>query len=254
MGIESKSEGLKLKRKKRAKIIVGIIILGIGIGFSIFLLYSYPAMPEADLALESDANVQVTRSEWITFTPVVNASTTGFVFYPGGKVSASAYAPLVRAIAEAGFPSFLVPMPLDLAVFAPDKAAGVLLANPSITTWAIGGHSLGGTMAAQFVHVHPGDFSGIVFLASYPADANNLSSIPIDALSIYGTNDKVLRRDIPGTASLLPGTASIVEIPGGNHAYFGWYGEQIGDGTATITRETQQAMTLDLIVPFLAGL
>ncbi len=254
MGFDNNADKLKIKRKKRAKIIAGIIATGIGTAFCVFLLYSYPAMPEAELALESDANVEVTRSEWITFSPVTNASTTGFIFYPGGKVAATAYAPLLRMIAEAGFPSFLVSMPLDLAVFAPDKAATVLTANPAISIWVIAGHSLGGAMAAQFVHAHPGTFSGLVLLASYPADWNNLSAVPVDVLSVYGTNDKVVRRDIPGTAALLPITATIVEITGGNHAYFGWYGEQVGDGTATIARETQQAMTRDLIVPFLASL
>ena len=36
-------------------------------------------------------------------------------------------------------------------------------------------------------------------------------------------------------------------IPGGNHAYFGKYGEQKGDGEATISREDQTKETVKIL-------
>ena len=49
---------------------------------------------------------------------------------------------------------------------------------------------------------------------------------------------------------LPPGTV-FVEVQGGNHAFFGDYGEQGGDGVATITREQAQeqirAASLELV-------
>ncbi len=40
----------------------------------------------------------------------------------------------------------------------------------------------------------------------------------------------------------------MVEIKGGNHAQFGSYGEQYGDGTAAIPAEEQRKITVDAIL------
>jgi len=43
----------------------------------------------------------------------------------------------------------------------------------------------------------------------------------------------------------------MTEIAGGNHAQFGYYGTQLGDNSATISREEQQAETAVAILTFL---
>ena len=43
-------------------------------------------------------------------------------------------------------------------------------------------------------------------------------------------------------------------IEGGNHAQFGYYGIQLGDDSATISREEQQAETVAAILTFLVQL
>lgn len=69
-------------------------------------------------------------------------------------------------------------------------------------------------------------------------------------LSIYATNDGVsASEDIEASRNDLPGDARWVEMVGDNHAQFGWYGEQPGDGKATISRAEQQ----DQIVTATAG-
>jgi dienelactone hydrolase len=143
-------------------------------------------------------------------------------------------------------------MPLNLAVFAPDRAAEVMAAFPQIGRWAVGGHSLGGAMAARFALQNPDAVQGLVLWAAYPASTDDLSGHPLAVASIYGTLDGLATEDkIAASRPLLPGNTLWVAIEGGNHAQFGWYGPQSGDGTATISREEQQrqivAATLELL-------
>jgi hypothetical protein len=205
-----------------------------------------PAPEAAALAaLASDARVTVTTEKWLVFRPAGTEPDTGLVFYPGGKVDPRAYAPQARAIAEEGFLVIIVPMPLHLAVLAPDRGVEVLAAYPAVRRWAIGGHSLGGSMAAHFAHVHPGAVQGLVLWASYPAGSDDLSRADLLATSIYGTRDGLVTADkLAASRALLPPGTVWTVIDGGNHGQFGWYGPQGGDNPATISHDEQQAQTV----------
>ena len=209
-------------------------------------------MPDALAALQSDAEVEVQTDPWLVFEPTASAPRTGLILYPGGRVDARAYAPAARAIAQAGYLVVLVPMPLDFAFLAPDRAAEVMAAFPGVEHWAVGGHSLGGAMAARFAHQTPRLVEGLVLWASYPAAGDDLSGRDLAVTSIYGTVDGLATGDeIEASRSLLPPGTHWVAIEGGNHAQFGWYGPQSGDNPATISREEQQAQivaaTVDLL-------
>jgi pimeloyl-ACP methyl ester carboxylesterase len=133
-------------------------------------------------------------------------------------------------------------MPLNLAVLAPDRAAEVMAAFPGIESWALGGHSLGGAMAANFAHSNPGAVRGLLLWAAYPGASDDLSGYQLAASSIYGTRDGLATPDkIDASRPLLPPDTQWTAVDGGNHAQFGWYGPQPGDGEATISREEQQA-------------
>ena len=108
-------------------------------------------MQEALTAMQSDSSVQVTKDGWITFMPAGGEPDTGVIFYPGGRVDHRAYAPLMSELAANGYLVSLVPMPFNLAVFGSESASQVIAAHPEIEHWVIGGHSLGGAMAASFV-------------------------------------------------------------------------------------------------------
>jgi hypothetical protein len=112
-------------------------------------------MKQAINALQSDSNVTVISGQWLTFKPTTTNYTTGLIIYPGGRVDYRSYAPLAHAIANEGYLTIIVPMPLNLAVFGANAANEVIASHPEITSWAIGGHSLGGTMAAQFAYQNP---------------------------------------------------------------------------------------------------
>lgn len=232
---------------------LAIILVISAAGFVIWANITNPVMDEAISALQSDAAVTVLQDEWIAFTPAADDPTTGFIFYPGGKVDARAYAPLMRSLAEAGYLAVIVPMPLNLAFTGINRAADVMAAYPDIEHWVIGGHSLGGAMAANYVYNHPGTLDGLVLYASYPADSNNLAAYGLPVLSIYGTEDG-LADVLAKSAGLLPDDALLLVIDGGNHAQFGYYGLQDGDGEAQISRADQQSQAVRATLEFLENL
>lgn len=219
-----------------------VIVLVAGAGFVIWAgTPSGETMPEALDALESDDVVAVDTSRWLVFTPADSEPTTGFIFYPGGRVLAQSYAPLGRRLAEEGYLAVLVTVPLNLAIFDTGAAAPVIEAFPDIRHWAVGGHSLGGVAAADFAHSNPGTVEGLLIYASFPQAADDLSDRDdLVVASVYGTLDGLaLAEEIENSAQYLPDDTQFVAIEGGNHAQFGWYGEQSGDNAATISHEEQ---------------
>lgn len=213
-------------------------------------------LPEATAALLSDGQVQVESGQWLVFRPGGGeAPTTGFIFYPGGRVDPRAYAPPLRSLAAQGYLVVAVPMPFNLAVLAPDKAGEVIAAYPAVRRWAIGGHSLGGSMAARYAHSHPGAIAGLVLWAAYPDAADDLSRTTLPVVSIYGTRDGLATTaKIIASQPLLPPGTRFVGVVGGNHAQFGSYGPQSGDNAAGLTRAAQQARVVAATLELLIGL
>jgi acetyl esterase/lipase len=243
--------------RKSLRILLWVLgLLAILIGG--FVLWGYtPAkpMPEALSALQSDAQVTVTDNAWLTFAPTGVQPDTGLIFYPGGRVEPRAYAPAAHAIAAQGYLVILVRMPLNLAVLNPAAAADVIDAHPEIRYWAMGGHSLGGAMAANFAFYNPDEVHGLVLWAAYPASNNDLSASGLNVASIYGTLDGLATGEkIDASRPLLPRDTTWVAIEGGNHAQFGWYGEQSGDNAASISRPEQQAQVISATIVLLESL
>src|SRR5512137_2636652 len=242
--------------KKRVKIalkITGVVILVGIIGFIAWGLTPLGPTSEALAALESNANVTVQdKGNFIVFTPTSHIPITGFILYPGGHVDYRSYAPIAQEIASHGYRVSIVRMPLSLAVFSIDRADEVISAYPDMRYWVIGGHSLGGSMAAAYARSHSDEVQGVAFWASYPSSSDDLSTTDLKGLSTYGSNDPVLDRDnFNDTVSLLPHETIMKVIEGGNHAQFGNYGLQPGDGTATISAADQQRQAADLTVRLL---
>ncbi len=242
-----------MKIVKRILIALALLLLLATAGFVFWAENPLGPMSGALPALQSDAQVEVSTEPWLTFAPATHSPTTGLILYPGGRVAPRSYAPLARQITAAGYLVVIPPMPLNLAVFAPGRADDVIAAHPEIKHWVIGGHSLGGSMAANFVYNHPESVDGLLFWASYPAGNNPLAGLNLPILSIYGTED-MGREGIEARRGLLPPHTEWVVIQGGNHAQFGWYGLQPGDGEALISREEQQAQILQATLNFLNNL
>ncbi len=248
--------------KKRSRFpgrALAIFLLMLVVAVGGFVLWgSTPLGPSAEAvaALRSDGSVVVTDAQWLTFAPASTTPVAGLVFYPGGRVDSRAYAPSARALAARGLLVVIVPMPLNLAVFAPGRAAEVIAAHPEVAVWAVGGHSLGGAMAAAFAGSHPDAVEGLVLWAAYPASGNGLSGRDdLAVLSVYATLDGLMTEaERTASASLLPGTACWVALDGGNHAQFGSYGVQRGDHPATLSAAAQQGQIVNATAAFLLGL
>lgn len=173
----------------------------------------------------------------------------GLIFYPGGKVEYTAYEPLMRECAAKGILCVLVKMPLNLAVLDVSAADGVREAYTDIDRWYIGGHSLGGSMAASYIGEHADSFEGLVLLGSY--STADLSSGDVDVLSVYGSEDRVMNAEkYEKYKSNLPEGFTEYVLEGGCHAFFGMYGEQDGDGEAEITNIKQIKLTAEKIADF----
>jgi len=214
-----------------------------------------PQAPMSEISSQISKGVWQPSCQCLVFQAKEPSSDTGFIFYPGGHVDFRSYAPLMADLASHGYTSVIVKMPLSLAVLDIDAADRVQNALPEISNWVIGGHSLGGSMAAEYARTHPGEISGLVFLASYPGNSTDSSQTLLPVLSILAENDGLATSDKINAANyLLPDGTTYLQIEGGNHAQFGWYGEQQGDGVATITREVQQEIVINAIVEFLKGI
>jgi pimeloyl-ACP methyl ester carboxylesterase len=223
---------------------------------AVFLVWaSTPPNPEepAIASLSSDDKVQVIdENNWLSFLPVDSPATTGLILYPGGRVDYRSYAAHTYAIAEQGYLVTIVNMPLNFAFLGVNRANDVIEAYPEITHWTIGGHSLGGAMAAQYIGNHPEIMDGLVLWASYPAESNDLSGMNLSVISIYASNDGLATMDeIESSRDNLPPDTQFFEIPGGNHAGFGWYGPQNGDGESQISQGDQQFQIINATVAFL---
>ena len=210
----------------------------------------YHADQKAAAALESDSTVAVSETDygWFFDGP---SDENALIFYPGGKVEETAYAKLLHELSRDGINVCLVKMPARLAVLDKDKAEDVHL-QYSYDNWYIGGHSLGGAMAATYLGKHPDAYKGLILLAAYqtkPLDSK------LKVLAIYGSKDTVLDTEKVKTGQTLsPAQQTTVVIEGGNHAQFGDYGEQKGDGQAAISPAEQQEETCDAITDFILTL
>ena len=237
------------KRKRKIFIIITSVLLAIAITVGVCAIYLgnyYRADEEAiEAFLPQGATWKEEADGRIIFEP--EGATKGFIFYPGGKVEHTAYLPLMQACAENGILCVLVEMPFNLAVFDINAAEGIQKEYPEIEDWYIGGHSLGGSMAASYLADCPEDYEGLILLGSY--STADLSDTDLDVLSVFGSEDKIMNREkYEENKSNLPSDFAEYVIDGGCHAYFGMYGAQDGDGTPTVTNEGQIRLTVENIV------
>ena len=219
------------------------IVIVIGAVFGVYVHDYYHMNRTAEKALKSTDTITVKEEKDRTvFEP--EKYDTGLVFYPGGKVEYQAYAPLMQDYAKKGILCVLVKMPFNLAVFNTNKAEHVIDDYTKVKNWYIGGHSLGGSMAALCASKNSDDFKGIIFLGSYTT--KDLKNTNLKAVSLYGSEDQVLNREsYQKYHDNLPENTIEEILIGGNHSQFGSYGHQDGDGTATISAEKQREETVD---------
>ncbi len=236
-------------RKWLTWICMAILLLCTAAGFAAYVNDYYRADSEAVSAFCVPGNVS--RHQLVDGTLIYQPEQAvgGLVFYPGGKVEHTAYEPLMKACASKGLLCVLVEMPLRLAVLDINAADGIQETYPDIEHWYIGGHSLGGSMAATYLADHEENYDGLILLGSY--SAADLSSADVAVLSVYGSEDRVMNHQkYTECADNLPADFREIIIEGGCHAYFGMYGAQEGDGIPSISSADQILLTADAIAAF----
>ncbi|MDO4492557.1 MAG: alpha/beta hydrolase [Clostridia bacterium] len=230
-------------------VLLALCILGTG-AFGVYAAGYARAGESAVSALAAKEAYTVTETKRnIVFTPK-EPNGTGFVFYQGGRVDERAYAPLMAHLASAGVTCVVTKMPANFAVFRSNAATDTVGSVPGVTRWYLGGHSLGGAMAASCAAKEPGRFAGLVLLAAYSTADLGDSGLPV--LSVVGDRDGVLnRQSYDKYRANLPKGFEEVVLRGANHAGFGDYGAQAGDNEAAMSHREQWQTTADAILGFM---
>lgn len=226
---------------KRVATVLLAVVLVLAVGTGWYLSDYYRAEEVATAVLAQGQGI-TTQDNLTVLTPTMPGD-TALIFYPGAKVEATAYLPLLDAIRQrTGLTCILVDMPFHMAIFDVNAAQAVMDDFPQYRHWYIAGHSMGGAMASQFAADHPDEVDGLILLGAYL-----YGEYPTDrTLTVYGSLNQSVE-------DKLDYSENVVEIEGGNHAQFGNYGPQKGDAPATISAEEQQDQTVDAIEAFLAA-
>ncbi len=231
-------------KKKIIWIAAAAVVIALLAAFLIYAETYYHAEPAAEEALQTNESVSVTKTDYGWFFDGPSEDNL-LVFYPGAKVEETAYAPILRSLAGQGMDACLVKMPFRFAFFGMNRADDILPLYAHQNRY-IGGHSLGGAMAANYAAKHSEKLNGVILLAAYPMKQLDDR---LRLISIYGSEDGVLNMEkVQEGRAYAPHAYTEYVIEGGNHAQFGYYGTQKGDGTPFISRDEQQERTVEHIV------
>lgn len=237
--------GKEKRSCKKIAVIMAFVAVILAAAFGIYVSDYYHAL---DQNYATDHGIEKTEYEdYIVYGDMQDVS-SALIFYPGGKVEAESYEPILTKITESGINCVLVKMPFRLAVLKANAAKEVMEDFPEVEYWYIGGHSLGGAMAASFAGKNTDKIEALILLAAYPTDALS-EELPI--LSLYGSNDQVLNREHYQEGMEENPQAEECVIEGGNHGGFGNYGQQAKDGTAKISSEEQWNRTKKEVMEFI---
>ncbi|MEU2198811.1 alpha/beta hydrolase [Isoptericola sp. NPDC019482] len=243
--------------------VVRVVLLVGGAAWVVLIAWLRPfgAVEPALAAMRSDDAVTVTDGATrYVLAPADGGDGTAVFFQPGARVDARAYAAVLRPLAEAGHTVVVAKQPLGIAFLAMgafDDARSAVDAD----RWVVGGHSLGGTVAAMEADASDGPAddaeapaAGLLLFASYPAgDVSRTLTAAVESVS--GSEDGLATpAKIDASRADLPADAAFTVVEGGVHAYFGDYGPQPGDGTPTISHDDARAQISDAAVAFVDGL
>ncbi len=243
------------------RVVIGVVILlvvAVAAGLTTLQLKTYQPAELAKEALTSAGEVVVEEKSDVTIiTPKdVRETLPAIIFYQGALVKAESYGYLATELAKQGYSVYLLHHLLNLPILDM-KAADQVVADYQLDRFVVGGHSLGGVVASRFAKRELGHsgLKGVFFLASYPDEKGDLRAFEGGVLSITASNDQVLNwSSYQASQQYLPEQTVFQSIEGGNHGGFGAYGQQAGDGQATLSTEEQQAEVVNYLLQWLKDL
>ncbi|THF70592.1 alpha/beta hydrolase [Deinococcus sp. Arct2-2] len=248
----------------RARVWLSIFLagfLGYLLAVSIGVVNRPPLVVGQDAAVqgaEARTTLQASPSRFVDIQPVGGQYDTLLVFYSGGLVRPQAYEWLGTALAGRGVRTVIPVFPLDLAVTGIGRADALIKEFGAGKRVILAGHSLGGAMAAQYAHDHRPQLAGLILMGAYPAgnvSLRDLPGAPLPVLSLLAEHDEVATaKDVRDGLTRLPTSARLTVIKGANHAFFGRYGPQKGDGIPTVTRAEAETQIVADTEEFLGGI
>ena len=231
-----------MNKKVKLSLIISLITVIVLCGsFLVYVACGYKADDTATTLLDAE-NVEI-MDGYIVVSPE-NSNGSALIFYPGANVEYTAYLPLMDQLSDIGITCYLMKMPFNMAIIDANRADIVFEKHgQEHSLWLIGGHSMGGAMASQYAFDNQDKVDALILLGAYP-----YKSYPLEnTLTIYGSLNTSVEEK-------LDYETNVYVINGGNHAYFGNYGEQAGDSVGLISREEQQRETVAIIETFLSSL
>jgi hypothetical protein len=250
-----------VRRRRWPRILATILAVLAGVLLMVIAWWvaRFPDAEPAPLAaVQADPRLVVDEDggDWVLH-PATGPGETAVVFYPGAAVPPEAYLATWAPIVVASGVSVHIPsMPVRLAVLDANRAGQIMADHPDIASWWVGGHSLGGAMAATFAgRSEPDELDGLVLFAAYAtAGAELAARDDLVVLSVSGTRDGLSTpQDVEERLPLLPADAEVATLDGVSHAQFGAYGAQAGDGVPTVSDEQAIDLIAEAVVPVLAS-
>ena len=228
-------------------VILALVIVLAGYLFWYGTNYAH-ADSSVDALLNGTENVSVTKIDGGLFLDGPG-NESALIFYPGAQIEYTSYLPLLMNLSNDGVDCFLLEMPLNVAVFNTGAANSIIdNGNYTYDKWYVGGHSLGGWAASEYISNNPNKTDGLVLLAAY--SDSDLGDTPV--LSIYGTKDGNLNRVTYNESKpFIDNNLTEYIIKGGNHAQFASYGVDPKNGKASISPEQQRKETEEQILKFI---
>lgn len=236
---------MKRKNIRRAAAAAALLLAAAVLACAIYVNTYYHSDAEAESRLLGTEEVSVTQLKQGIFLDG-SGEECAMIFYPGAKVEYTAYLPMLTELAGQGIDCFLMKMPCNLA-FLGSNRADEILETYEYDDWYIGGHSLGGAMAASYASAHLEQLRGLALFAAYPT--SSLAAEDFSVVSVYGSEDQVLNMTkVEQGRQWMPEKYMEVCIEGGNHAQFGNYGAQKGDGEPLISAQEQQKQAVEAVL------
>lgn len=235
---------MKLPVHKIIKRVIAVILVSVTTVVTILIIYTSSSyQPDPSMYDYYDVPDYITVTESSNGTTFTHRSyEVNVILIPGGKVNPESYHFLALQISKLGYQVTVVDTPFNLAILRPNQASKFI---ESDKVNIVVGHSLGGVVASM-VAKNNEEIDMLIVLGSY-----SLYDLDIPVKYIVGENENVIQN--PGYIESLEYVSDldVIELPGGNHAYFGFYGNQKGDNEADISNLDQQLLTIFTIETYI---